>query len=163
MPTPNYILELRAAYGPGRLLLPGVSAVLVRDDLGAPGRKHLLLTRRSDNGLWSLPAGIVEPGEQPAATIVREVFEETRVVARAVRLALLSTDPELSYPNGDVCQFVSMAFHCSYLSGEAAVGDEESSAVGWFDTEDLPGDLSPEQLRRIACGLPATGECVFDR
>ena len=162
MPIPPYIVDLRASYGTGRLLLPGVSAVLVRDDL-EPGQQHILLTKRSDNGLWSLPAGIVEPDEQPAAALIRELLEETQVVARAERLALLTMDPEVSYPNGDRSQYVSMCFRCSYVSGEAAVGDEESTAVGWFAVDALPADLDEQQLRRISCGLSDQEATVFDR
>jgi ADP-ribose pyrophosphatase YjhB (NUDIX family) len=161
VPTPEYILAIRSTFGHGRLLLPGVNAVVVRTDL-QPGRTHVLLTRRSDTGLWALPAGIVEPGEQPAATILRELVEETRVVAVADRLALLTADPELTYPNGDVCQFISTTFRCRYVSGEAVVGDEESTAVAWFPVDDLPADLSALQHRRIAAGLTESGECIFD-
>ena len=32
MPTPSYITDIRRTYGHGLLLLPGVSAVVVRDD-----------------------------------------------------------------------------------------------------------------------------------
>ena len=70
MPTPDYILDLRRSYGHGLLLLPGVSAVVLRDD-------QVLLTQRTDNGRWSLPAGIVEPGEQPGSAMLRELLEET--------------------------------------------------------------------------------------
>ena len=161
MPTPDYILDLRRTYGQGRLLLPGVAAVVVRHDL-IPGRTHLLFTRRSDTGRWALPAGIVEPGEQPATTLLRELVEETRVVATAERLVLLTADPDLVYPNGDVCQFISMTFRCRYVRGEAGVGDEESTAVAWFAADELPDDLSPLQRRRIAAGLAPAGPCIFD-
>ena len=114
MPTPDYVAAIRRAYGQGRLLLPGVSAVVVRTDL-VPGSVHLLLTRRSDTGRWSLPSGIVEPFEQPAATMLRELYEETRVIAHVERLALLTTDPDVVYPNGDKCQFVAMCFRCQYV------------------------------------------------
>ena len=159
MPTPPFILELRRSHGPGLLLLPGVCAVLVRDDL-EPGRTHLLLVRRSDTGAWSVPAGIVEPGEQPAATLVRELVEETRVLARVERLAWLVMDPPLTYPNGDVCQFLTSVFRCSYVSGEAGVGDEESLDVRWFPTDDLP-PLDDQQQQRIAHGLAAEERCAF--
>ena len=162
MPTPDYVAAIRRAYGQGRLLLPGVSAVVVRKDL-VPGSVHLLLTRRSDTGRWSLPSGIVEPFEQPAATMLRELYEETRVIAHIERLALLTTDPDVVYPNGDKCQFVAMCFRCRYVSGEAQVGDEESTDVAWFPISGLPGDLSAIQRRRIACALAERDDCIIDR
>ena len=161
MPTPEYIAAIRRVYGQGRLLLPGVSAVVIRDDL-EPGRVHLLLTRRSDTGRWSLPAGIVEPFEQPAASILRELLEDTRVTAEVERLAMLRTDPDVVYPNGDRCQFVAMCFRCRYVSGEAQVGDEESTEVAWFAVDELPDELSDIQQRRIHCALQDRDDCVFD-
>jgi 8-oxo-dGTP diphosphatase len=161
VPTPEYIAAIRRVYGQGRLLLPGVSAVVIRDDL-EPGRVHLLLTRRSDTGRWSLPAGIVEPFEQPAASMLRELEEETRVTAEVERLALLRTDPDVVYPNGDRCQFIAMCFRCRYVSGEAQVGDEESTEVAWFAADDLPDELTDIQQRRIRCALEDRNDCVFD-
>jgi 8-oxo-dGTP diphosphatase len=161
VPTPDYIAAIRRVYGQGRLMLPGVSAVVLRDDL-EPGRLHVLLTRRSDTGRWSLPAGIVEPFEQPAAAMLRELFEETRVTAEVERLALLRTEPDVVYPNGDVCQFVAICFRCRYVSGEAQVGDEESTDVAWFGTDQLPNELSTIQKRRILCALEDRADCVFD-
>jgi len=157
VPTPDYILALRSYIGHELLYLPGVSAVVLR---GRAPAQQLLLVRRTDNGRWSLPAGIVEPGEQPAACLVREVLEETRVEVRADRLALLRTDPPKTYPNGDVCQFISMAFRCSYLGGEAGIGDEESTAVQWYRLDDLP-DLGDRDRDRIAAALPERGETIF--
>ena len=161
MPIPDYIAAIRRAYGQGRLLLPAVSAVVLRDDF-EPARLHLLLTRRSDTGRWSLPAGIVEPSEQPAATALRELLEETRITADVERLVLLTTDPDVIYPNGDTCQFVSMCFRCRYVSGEAQVGDEESTEVAWFRADELPDELSDIQRRRIQCALQDRADCVFD-
>jgi ADP-ribose pyrophosphatase YjhB (NUDIX family) len=161
VPTPEYIAAVRSTYGRGRLLLPGVSVVVLRRDL-EPGQVHLLLARRSDTGLWSLPAGIVEPSEQPATAALRELQEETRITAEVERLALLTTDPDVVYPNGDRCQFVSMCFRCRYVSGDAQVGDEESLEVAWFRTDELPGELSDIQRRRIHCALQERDDCVFD-
>jgi ADP-ribose pyrophosphatase YjhB (NUDIX family) len=142
------------------LLLPGVAAVVLRDDLESPGR-HILLNRRSDSRRWSLPSGIVEPDEQPAAALAREVAEETCVEVDVERLVLLVTEPEVRFANGDRCQFISMTFRCRYRSGEAAVGDEESTAVGWFAVDDLPADLDERYRRRIAVALADQEACVF--
>lgn len=157
MPTPDYITAIRRSYGSGPLLLPGVSGVVLD---GPPGEERVLLVRRSDNGRWSLPAGIVEPGEQPADTITREILEETCVRSRAERLVLLSMDPEITYPNGDRCQFLSLTFRCGYVDGEARVGDEESSEVRWFPLTGLPG-LGEGDRRRLASGLAPPGPSEF--
>ena len=134
--------------------------MVVRDGTG--GTPDVLYGRRADNGLWALPSGIVEPGEQPASAMVREVFEELRVEVRAERLALVTTDPEVVYPNGDVCQYVSLTFRCRYLSGEAAVGDDESLEVAWRPADDPPADLDAQQRRRLAVALADASACVFD-
>jgi len=161
VPTPVYVLELRRSHGQGLLLLPGVCAAVVRDDL-VPGRLHLLLVRRSDTGAWTLPAGIVEPGEQPATAIERELLEETRVVAVVERLAWIGADPELVYPNGDRCQYLTSVFRCRYVSGEAGVGDEESTEVAWVDLDMLP-PLDENEQRRLRYALEDTERTRFER
>jgi hypothetical protein len=55
-----------------------------------------------------------------------------------------------------------MCFRCRYVSGEAQVGDEESTEVAWFRADELPDDLSDTQRRRIQCALQDRDDCVFD-
>ncbi|QDO87950.1 NUDIX domain-containing protein [Ornithinimicrobium ciconiae] len=54
----------------------GAYAVVVAEHLGIPS---LLLTTfaNTDDDVWGLPGGGVDPGEDPAAAAVREVWEET--------------------------------------------------------------------------------------
>ncbi|MCA2212039.1 NUDIX hydrolase [Jidongwangia harbinensis] len=131
MPVSPYIAKMRAKIGTDLLLLPGVSAV-VRNDRG-----QVLLARRSDNGRWSLPAGIIDPGEQPADAVLREVFEETGVRAEIERVGGVATHPVV-YPNGDSCEYLNVWFRCRAVGGEPRVNDDESLQVGWFDPADLP-------------------------
>jgi len=132
MPTPDFIRDLRSSIGHQLLWLPGVSAVVLDDE----GR--VLLGQRADNHKWALISGIPDPGEQPAAAIVREVEEETGVRVAVERLVAVRSGRQVTYPNEDVCQFMDLCFRCRVLGGEARVNDDESLAVGWFPLDDLP-------------------------
>jgi 8-oxo-dGTP pyrophosphatase MutT (NUDIX family) len=146
MPISPYVQGLRRDVGQGLLLLPGVTAV-VFDDAG-----RILLGERADNGHWALIAGVMDPGEQPAETIVREVYEETAVHVVPERITSVLTQPVTVYPNGDQCQYVDITFRCRAVGGEARVNDDESLAVGWFALDDLP-PIADLVRHRIECAL----------
>lgn len=147
MGTPDFIREIRATAGHQLMLLPGVSAVVFDDD------GHVLLGRRADTGGWSVIGGIPEPGEQPAETAVREVYEETAVRCEAERIVLVqATRKPVTYPNGDICQFMDITIRCRALGGEARVNDEESLDVRWFSVDALP-ELKEFSVFRIKQAL----------
>jgi len=66
-----YIRRLREAVGSDLLLVPSVAGIIFDHD----GR--ILLVRQADDGVWSTPGGAIEPNEEPADAVVREVWEET--------------------------------------------------------------------------------------
>ncbi|HEY9290810.1 MAG TPA: NUDIX domain-containing protein [Microlunatus sp.] len=160
MPTPDFVRQLRRKIGNDLLLFPGVKSV-VFDRREQPGR--VLLGKRSDNGEWHLPAGMMEPGEQPAPALVREVLEETGVLIEIDRLISVITLPQHSYPNGDQVQFLSCTFRAHYLSGEAHVADDESLEVGWYDLDQVQQLLGPADLESIRLALPLEGMPYFQR
>ncbi len=155
LPTPDFILRLREHVGHDLLWLSGVSVVVVDDD----GR--ILLARRSDNGAWAVPAGILEPGEQPGPAALRELHEETGVTAELVRLAAVDVTPEITYPNGDRTQYLGLCFLARYVGGVAHPADDENSEVGWFAPDDLPAGLAPTSADRIAQALREDPEAWF--
>ena len=156
MATPEFILRLREKIGHEPLWLPGVRGV-VFDDAG-----RVLLGQRADNGQWGLITGILDPGEDPAPGLVREILEETGVVAEAQRLVSVDAVGPTRYPNGDVCHFLTLVFRCRFISGEARVNDDESLDVGWFRPEDFP-DLMPGHLEMIRQATDPDGEVHYRR
>ncbi|WP_327001497.1 NUDIX domain-containing protein [Dactylosporangium sp. NBC_01737] len=144
---------MRTHIGHDLLLLPGVGAIVV------DGQGRLLFGRRSDTGRWSVVAGMVEPGEQPADTVVREVLEETGVDVVVERILGVATHP-VDYPNGDRCNYLSVTFLCRAVGGTARVNDDESFEVGWFEPTDLP-DLEPYSRLRVELAFRDAKEAWF--
>ena len=141
MPTPDFVLALRERVGTHPLFLTGVTAV-VRNSQG-----EVLLARRVDNGQWALVSGILEPGEQPAEGLRREIEEETGVVATIDDLTGVWTLPPQEYPNGDRAQYLDLCFTATHVSGLARVNDDESLEVGWFALDDLPVMMERSRVR----------------
>jgi ADP-ribose pyrophosphatase YjhB (NUDIX family) len=145
MPIPEFVVELRRMVGRAELWLPGVTAVIRRDE-------ELLLVRRSDNGSWAPVTGIVDPGEEPAVCAAREALEETGVEIRVDRLVMTSAGRPVTYPNGDRASYLDLTFACTWLSGEAHVADDESEEVRWWPIGGLPS-MSATLLERIDAAL----------
>ncbi|MHA7155944.1 NUDIX hydrolase [Arthrobacter sp. TMN-50] len=156
MPIPDFILSLREKIGHGPLWLPGVGGVVL-DDHG-----RVLLGKRTDNGQWTIITGILEPGEEPAPGIVREIFEETGVTARVEHLLRVEVVGPVTFPNGDVCTFLNTDFSCRYVAGVAGVNDDESTDVGWFALDQLP-ELNDRHRQLIESALAADGVPHFVR
>lgn len=149
MPIPDFIVEIRRKIGTDPLWLPGVKAVVTRENQGT----EVLIVQRADNGKWTLPAGILEPGEEPAVGCVREVLEETGIEARVTKLAGIATTDLMVYPNGDQAQYLDIIFALEYVSGTAHVADDENLAVQWSKVDDLPADCPPKHRRAIEWAL----------
>jgi ADP-ribose pyrophosphatase YjhB (NUDIX family) len=145
MPIPDFVRDLRRHIGTAELWLPGVTAVVRR---GA----DVLLVQRSDTGEWAPVTGIVDPGEDPGVAARREVLEETGVEVTVDRLAWVQALPTMTHVNGDRAAYLDHTFACTFVSGDAHVGDDESLAVRWFPAADLP-PMQQNLRDRIECVL----------
>jgi len=154
MPTPEFVTGLRAHIGHDLLWLSTAAGVV----LDADGR--VLLGRRSDTGNWGLPGGIIDPGEEPADAAVREIYEETGVIAVPEALVAVSVSGVVTYPNGDVVQYLEVLFRCRATGGTARVNDCESVEVSWHALDSLP-DLDARTLKRISQATAGTDRAAY--
>jgi len=81
-------------------------------------------------GIYSTLAGFVEPGESAEEAVIREVFEETRIVVEDVRYFGSQPWP---FPNSLMLGFVA-----TYASGEIDIAADELEDAGWYDVNSLP-------------------------
>jgi ADP-ribose pyrophosphatase YjhB (NUDIX family) len=118
-------------------------------------RKKLLLTKRSDNGLWCLPSGGVETGESVSEACEREVLEETGLIVKATKLLGVYSDPHMiiEYADGNRFHLVALNFEAEVLGGKLVLTDETTD-VKFFDLNDLADlDLMQPHRQRIADAL----------
>ncbi len=139
-------------------IVPAASAVIVDQD----GR--ILVHRRTDNELWSIPGGGMEIGETIAETIVREVEEETGLKVEPERLVGIYTNPRhvTAYNDGEVRQQFSICFACRIVGGQLLDRADESLEVGFFSPEQIEAmPMHPSTRLRIAHCLERRAEPVI--
>jgi 8-oxo-dGTP pyrophosphatase MutT (NUDIX family) len=117
--------------------MPGAMVVLEQSD----GR--ILLTRRADDGTWSLPAGAAEPGGSFVSTAAAEVEEEVgvRIAAEAlIPFASLSdaATHTIRYANGDVTHCFALCFLATRWDGDPRPDGEEVIATRFAEASRLP-------------------------
>jgi ADP-ribose pyrophosphatase YjhB (NUDIX family) len=125
MPISPYLARLRVQVGHGLLTLPGVSACIF-DEVG-----RILLARHVDSGMWALPGGAVEPDEDAAAAVAREVREELGIEVALQGVIGVYGGPEfrVTYPNGDQVSYVTIVYACSGIGTSVAVDNREVDEV----------------------------------
>lgn len=95
----------------------------------------VLLVRRAippEEGRWTLPAGFIDAGENPARAAERECLEETGLHVHVV--ALVDVIAALEHARG---AHILIVYRAELLSGELHPADDVDRAA-FFDRNDLP-------------------------
>jgi 8-oxo-dGTP diphosphatase len=95
------------------------------------GSEVLLIERGKEGpfrGLWSLPGGRIEPGEPARAAALREVREETGVVAELAGVLDIHDAIRRDPAGGLVSHHLLAVFYGRWVSGEPVAGDDAMTA-----------------------------------
>ena len=147
----SYIPEIRALVGHKAILMPAVAVLIIKDN-------KLLLQRRSDNYLWGIIGGYMEPGESTEQTARRESIEETNL--RLTNLELLGViageGSFYQYPNGDNVHIVSIVYLSENPHGHLNMNDTEGLELRYFALDALPdsADMMPPNIPILSAFLP---------
>jgi 8-oxo-dGTP pyrophosphatase MutT (NUDIX family) len=138
----GYIAEMRKIVGYRPLIMVG-ACVLVVDH-----NDRLLLQLRKDNNCWGLPGGSMDLGESLQEVAIRELLEETGLVAKGMTLFNVYSGEEFyyKYPHGDEVYNVVATFLCRKYEGELRKEESEVQELKFFSIDDLPNNLSPPDM-----------------
>jgi 8-oxo-dGTP pyrophosphatase MutT (NUDIX family) len=115
--------------------------VVVRDD--GPVRRFLLVTARRQPGQWVFPKGHIEEGETPEVAAVREVVEESGVVATVV-------SPLGASQYKTARELVRAQFFLMHYVSEEKPGEGRRRA--WFTAAEAQRALLYEDARLLIAG-----------
>ena len=123
----------------GRLnVIPSVFTAIIKDG-------HVLLIRRANtgwmDGYYDLPAGHLEDQEHLKEGAVRELKEETGLIARTANLKLIHVHQNHHQPEAPHYGYIFLA---SKWSGEPLlVEPEKSDDINFFPLDKLPAKITP--------------------
>jgi len=145
----TYILYAERIGKQGKLRL-GCSAVLFDEN-----RAKVLLTRRTDNGMWCLPGGMIDPGESVAEGCEREVFEETGLRVQVVRLVGVYSNPNqlTVYPDGNKASVIVLNIEVKLVGGELGLSSETTDVNFFPVAEAVQMDLFHSHAEHIRDAL----------
>ena len=129
-----YLSGLRDRVGHQLLMVPSVAALIRNPEAE-------ILLQRTASGVWSVPAGAIDPGEAPAQAVVREVREETGLHVRPCRIVgVFGGNPgfRYTYSNGDEVEYLCVLFDCEVLGGALVGQDDETIELRFFPFEEMP-------------------------
>lgn len=109
-------------------LLPAAIGIVLNAD-----HTQVLLVKRRDIPVWTLPGGGIEPGEKVEEALKRELFEESGYKVRVVRKCAEYSPLNRLASNTDV-------FICKIESGEISLSSE-TAAVAFHPLHSLPASF----------------------
>ncbi|GAB2757758.1 NUDIX hydrolase [Amycolatopsis magusensis] len=133
-------------------------SAFIQDDEG-----RILMIRRTDNDLYSIPGGQLELGETLTQAAVREVREETGIECEVTGLIGIYSNPNhvIAYDDGEVRQEFSICFRAKPTGGELRTSNESSEAK-WIPQDNIPSlEVHPSIQKRLTDAKSISGSANY--
>lgn len=124
----------------------GVGIMILKENKVLLGQRHSDPGKASSElhgeGTWTMPGGKLDFHEGLKEAAIREVFEETGMKAKDIRVISVSND---RIPDK---HFVTIGFLCNDFEGEPKVMEpDEITEWQWFDLNNLPLKVFPPSAK----------------
>ena len=134
----DYLKDLRDKTGHMPLLIPHSVVILLNE------HNEILLEERSDDGYFDFPGGGIDLKETGEEAAIRELKEETGIVADSLKLFKVYSGEITHYVyfNGDEIYGVDLAYLCNKYHGEMTPQKEEVKSLKFYSLKDMPDKMS---------------------
>lgn len=120
----------------------GFGVLVIKDNKVLLGKRHedpeKASSEMSGEGTWTMPGGKLEYGESFEQGAIRELKEETDIVAQEVKVICVENSV------GPKAQFVTIGLQAIAFEGEPKVTEpDEITEWKWFELNQLPEKVFP--------------------
>ena len=141
----DYLKELREKTNHMALVLPHSVVLLFNQD------NEVLLEERADDGYFDFPGGGIDLKETAEEAAIRELKEETGLVALELEFFKLYSGEitHYTYFNGDEIYGVDAVYICRKYDGKLCPQLEEVKSLKFYNLDHLPDKMSPRNKQII--------------
>ena len=139
-----------------RVFRAWVSEYQALPELDANANAVAIQSIKLENEGWERDYDVIEPGETPEQTAIRELFEETGLLGREPRLfETVELFPEDGMPES---HFLLSVFRVEAEPETVAIADDDALEAGWFLPEEIGRLPVPDSVRACIERLVRAGE-----
>ncbi|AIO18556.1 Diadenosine hexaphosphate hydrolase [Candidatus Izimaplasma bacterium HR1] len=140
----DYVKYIRSLVGNKKIIMTAGAVIIYND------KDEILLQHRGDDHFWGLPGGIMEIGEKPNETAIREAFEETGYNIEITDYLGDYHNFNKSWPGGDEAHIICFIYQGVIISGEMVIDGKETLDLKWFNMHDLPNIDAIDHVKAIS-------------
>ncbi len=139
----DYVKYIRSLVGNNKIIMNAGAAIIYND------KNEILLQLRGDDHFWGLPGGIMEMGETPKETAIREVYEETGYHVELNGYLGDYHNFNKVWPGGDTAHIICFIYTGKIIGGEMVIDGGETLDLKWFNKSNLPDIDAIDHLNAI--------------